>query len=254
MLPRERRDAMYAVYAFCREIDDIADDPAPAGDKIARLKDWRGEIDRLYAGEPGYPTARALAVPIQRFGFDRREFLDIIDGMEMDAVEDIRAPSFEKLETYCDRVASAVGRLSVCAFGAPGPAGRTVARHLGQALQLTNILRDLDEDAGRGRLYLPRELLDKAGIAGDAPQDVLRDDKVGGACTALADRAQQRYEDAEAALRACPRRAMRPARMMMHVYRETLDRLEARGWTRLDEPVRLPKWRKLWILLRYGLI
>ena len=157
ILPEDRRTAMYAIYAFCREVDDIADANAPASEKIGRLKNWRREIDRVYRGDPQILTLRALVRPVRQFGLEKEDFLAVIDGMEMDAVEDIRGPSLAKLDTYCDRVASAVGRLSIRAFGAEEDRARRVAHHLGRALQLTNILRDLDEDARRGRLYLPAE-------------------------------------------------------------------------------------------------
>ena len=121
MLPEERRTAMYAIYAFCRDVDDIADDPAPVSEKIGRLKTWRQEVERVYGGEPQFLTARALVRPAREFGLEKEDFLAIIDGMEMDAFEDIRAPSLAQLDTYCDRVASAVGRLSIRAFGAKSP-------------------------------------------------------------------------------------------------------------------------------------
>ncbi len=164
LLPRDRRNAMYAVYAWCREVDDIADGDRPAAHKLAALADWRDEIEALYADRPRHLVARALHEPVRRYRLRREDFLAVLDGMEMDAREDIRAPDLARLDLYCARVASAVGDLSVHIFGDPSDAAHRVAHSLGRALQLTNILRDLDEDARRGRLYLPRELLERHGI------------------------------------------------------------------------------------------
>jgi phytoene synthase len=253
VLPPPRRAAMYAIYAFCREVDDIADD-APAEEKAPGLAEWRREIDRLYAGQPRHPIARALLAPVGAYKLDRRDFLAIIDGMEMDAQRDIRAPSLEELDLYCARVAGAVGRLSVRAFGADTDRALDVAEALGRALQLTNILRDLVEDAARGRLYLPRELLDKHGIAGDDPQAVLAHPNLPKVCEDIAAMARQNFAEAGRAMADCPRRAMRPAALMKAMYRAVLDALERRGWTALDQPVKTSKWLKLWLVLRHGLI
>jgi phytoene synthase len=254
LLPEERREGMFAVYAFCREIDDVADEPAPVADKMTRLREWRREIDRIYEGKPLTLTGRALLPIVREYDLERADFLSLIDGMEMDAVEDIRAPSIARLELYCDRVAGAVGRLSIRVFGATEPQAKTVARHLGQALQLTNILRDLKEDAEHGRLYLPEELLDANNVKTREPFAVLRHPALAAICAEIAARARQHYRAATEAMRKCRRGPMRPARAMGAIYRAYLDGLERRGWTRLDEPVRLSKPKKLWIALRYGLI
>jgi presqualene diphosphate synthase len=251
VLPPPRRRAMYAIYAFCREVDDIADEPAPIDDKRRRLAEWRAEIDRLFAGRPTAPTARALAAPVAAYGLRREDFLDLIDGMEMDAVADIVAPDLATLELYCDRVAGAVGRLSIRAFGATEDAALDVARELGQALQLTNILRDLAEDAARGRLYLPREWLDEAGIDAADPAVALAHPALGRVAERMTALARRRYGAAKAFMARCARRPMRPARLMMGAYEAVLARLEARGWARPAEPVSLPKWRKLAVLARH---
>ncbi|MDH3232993.1 MAG: presqualene diphosphate synthase HpnD [Alphaproteobacteria bacterium] len=254
ILPEARREAMYAIYAFCREVDDIADEPAPDEEKRAGLAAWREAIDRLYAGQPDRPITVALARPVADYGLDRADFLAVIEGMEMDAYEAICGPSMAELDSYCDRVASAVGRLSVRAFGSSEPQSADVARHLGRALQLTNILRDLNEDAERGRLYLPSEFLDAAGIETRDPIAVLAHSNLGVACERLAEVAREHYRQAAAALAKCARRPMRPANVMMHAYRRVLDGLEQRGWSRHDEPVSISKLTKLWIVLRHGLI
>jgi phytoene synthase len=147
ILPRGQRDAMFEIYSFCRAVDDIADDGGPRDARLASLQRWRGSIDEMYVGSPSRALA-ALAEAARSFGLHRDDFIAIIDGMEMDVVDTIRAPDFATLDLYCDRVASAVGRLSVRVFGMPEQQGVALAHHLGRALQLTNILRDLDEDAG----------------------------------------------------------------------------------------------------------
>jgi phytoene synthase len=254
LLPQARRDAMFAIYAFCREVDDIADEPAEIADKQHRLDAWRIEIARLYEGVPQHPIAKALLPCVQRFGLRREDFLAVIDGMAMDAVEDIVAPPMDKLDLYCDRVASAVGRLSVRAFGATEPEADEVAYHLGRALQLTNILRDLAEDAERGRLYLPRELLDDAGIAERAPMQVVRHPRLREACRALGRRARQHFAGAQVAMAACAKGPMRPAAIMGGVYRAILDRLMLADWRDPFARISLPKWQKLWLAFRHGFL
>ena len=190
VLPKAEREAMFAVYGFCRQVDDIADDlEGERAERRAGLDAWRADIEALYAGrDPG--RAALVAEPVRRFGLRKADFLAVIDGMQMDADEDIRAPAMAKLDLYCDRVASAVGRLSVRIFGMDDGPGEALAHHLGRALQLTNILRDLDEDAGMGRLYLPRELLDAVGMTSSDPVAVVSDPRVDAACRALATRSQ----------------------------------------------------------------
>ena len=254
ILPAARREAMYAIYAFCREVDDIADEPASNESKQQRLAAWRASIDALFVGNPSGAISIALAAPIAEYGLAKDDFLAVIEGMEMDAYEAVRAPSMAELDNYCDRVASAVGRLSVRAFGATEPEADDVAHHLGRALQLTNILRDLDEDAERGRLYLPAELLEAQGITTRDPESVLSHPGLAAACSALAQVTRGHYRDAAQALAHCDRRPMRPAIVMMEAYRRVLDALERRGWDRYAEPVSMSKLTKLWIVFWYGFI
>ena len=254
LLPKRRREGMFAVYAFCREVDDIADEPAPETEKRARLAAWREEIGRLYEGRPSCATARALAEPTARYGLRKEDFLALVDGMEMDAAGNMRAPSMADLELYCARVAGAVGRLAIRVFGAAEAAADDAADELGQALQLTNILRDLHEDAARGRLYLPRELLEAHGVESADPLAVLAHPALPHVCADLAALARRRFANAMAALQKCAARPMRPAVAIMEIYRRLLDRLEQRGWEHLDDPVGLSKAEKLWIALRHGVI
>jgi len=254
MLPADRRHGMYAVYAFCREVDDIADDERPPAHKKAALVAWRDEIAALYAGRPHQLVARALLDPVARYALRREDFLALIDGMEMDAEADIRAPDLATLDLYCARVASAVGHLSVHIFGDASAAAHRLAEALGRALQLTNILRDLDEDARRGRLYLPRELLDRHGIADRDPLTVLGHPALPAVCRDLAAIAEGHFREAETARAQCSRRAMRPAAVMAAIYRATLRELLRAGWCDPARRVKLSRPLKLWLLLRHGLL
>jgi phytoene synthase len=174
--------------------------------------------------------------------------------MEMDVGEPIVAPDFATLDLYCDRVASAVGRLSVKIFGMPDGPGETLAFHLGRALQLTNILRDLDEDAAMGRLYLPAEALAAAGIETRDPQAVIDDPRIDAACRWVAAKAHEQYALADAVLRARPAGRIRSPRLMREVYQQILRETEGVGWAPPRRRVSLGKARLLWIVLRHGLV
>jgi phytoene synthase len=254
LLPRQRRNGMYAVYAFCREVDDIADSERPVERKLAALATWREEIDAVYVGQPYHLVARALVEPAAYYKLRREDFLAIIDGMEMDARETIRAPDLATLDLYCARVACAVGHLSVHIFGDRSDAAHAVAESLGRALQLTNILRDLDEDAGRGRLYLPRELLDRHGIRKADPAQILRHPALPAVCHQLAEVAEGHFRESIHAMAGCSRRAMRPAAVMAAIYRATLTELLRSGWSDPTCRVSLSKPLKLWLVLRHGLV
>lgn len=254
LLPRRKREAMYAVYAFCREVDDIADDPGLQRDKLRRLADWRVEIERLYSGRPTTPVSLALARPTATFGMRKETFLAVIEGMEIDSADRVRMATIGALEDYCDRVACAVGRLSNRVFGIDDALGEPVAVSLGQALQLTNILRDLAEDAALDRLYVPNDMLAAYDIPSADARRTLSHPRFSEVCDELAAIAAQRFADADRALAACNSRVMRPAELMLQNYRRVLRKLVKRGWRRLDEPVSLGRGQKIWILLRYGLI
>ncbi|MFO1074927.1 MAG: presqualene diphosphate synthase HpnD [Geminicoccaceae bacterium] len=254
LLPEARRQAMYAIYAFCREVDDIADEPGEVAAKLAGLEGWRDEIAALYAGRPRLPTAVALHAAVRRFDLPRAELLAVIDGMAMDAREQMRAPDLATLVLYCRRVAGAVGLLSIHAFGTRSALAPEFAVALGEALQLTNILRDLDEDAERDRLYLPAELLASAGVAAATPATALAHPALPLACETLAERAALRFAEADRLRRAEPDPALRPAILMMKVYERMLARLRARGFAAPRPPVRIPKPERAWIALRYSLL
>lgn len=252
ILPLAQRDAMYEVYAFCRAVDDIADDPGPRPQRMAALERWREDLCRLYSGLRVTEQTRGLAKPVNRFDLRLQDFLDVISGMKMDVAEDICAPDWEMLDLYCDRVASAVGRLSVRIFGIDEANGLQLAHHLGRALQLTNILRDLDEDAAIGRLYLPREALAAAGIASRTVGDVLNSPALGQACSFVTERARRHFSEADAIAQRCPRTSVRSPRLMASVYKAILDKLVERGWTAPRVSVRPTRSQLLWPLLRHG--
>ena len=253
ILPPEQRDAMFEIYSFCRAVDDIADSSGPRPERVAQLQAWRRDIATLYDGTP--PSAlEGLARAVKTFGLRREDFLAVIDGMEMDVVADIRAPDSATLELYCDRVACAVGRLSVKVFGLPDDLGLALADQLGRALQLTNILRDLDEDAELGRLYLPAEALHEAGITSTDPVAVLAEPRIEWACHALIDRARAHFTKAEDIMARCPARSVRAPRLMGAVYKAILARLVARGFGSPRAPVRIPKALLLWMLLRHAIV
>jgi presqualene diphosphate synthase len=251
ILPQEQREAMFQIYSFCRQVDDIADSDGPREERLAALQQWRRDIDALYQG---HPPARLgdYARSVQRFGLEREDFLAIVDGMEMDVPQDIRAPDLATLDLYCDRVASAVGRLSVRVFGLPREDGILLAHHLGRALQLTNILRDIDEDAAIGRLYLPAEGLREADISSTDPLVVAADPALPKVCAPLVDRARNHFAKADEIMAHNARRVVRAPRIMSKYYSAILQLLVARGFANPRTPVRLNKMARIAILLRHA--
>jgi presqualene diphosphate synthase len=253
ILPPEQREAMFQIYSFCRQVDDIADSDGPRVERLAAIQQWRDDVDALYRGHPPARLADYLD-SVQRFGLKREDFLAIVDGMEMDIPQDIRAPDLATLDLYCDRVASAVGRLSVRVFGLSEDEGVELAHHLGRALQLTNILRDIDEDAGIGRLYLPLEALLHAGISSTDPLKVVGEAALPKVCAPLVERAQSHFAKADEIMQRYPRRVVRAPRIMSKYYRAILKLLVARGFAAPRPPVRLNKAARLAIVLRYAFI
>jgi len=252
MLPAERREAVFEIYAFCRAVDDVADAGGPRPPRLAELTRWRADVDALYAGAPP-PRLAHLAEPLRRFGLEREDFMAIIDGMEMDVVADIRAPDWATLDRYCDCVASAVGRLCVKVFGLARPEGIELAYHLGRALQLTNIARDIDEDAALGRLYLPREALRSAGIETTEPGAAIAHPGIAAAMMQVLARAQSHFAAADTVMARCPSSTVRTPRLMSQAYQVLLRKLIARGFVPPRPRVRIERWRLLWLLMRYGL-
>ena len=250
IMPKAEREAMFAIYRFCRMVDDIADDGTRARpQRAAELEAWRADLAALYDGKPA-GRAAFLAQPVHAFGLREADFLTVIDGMGMDVAEDIRAPDLATLDLYCDRVAAAVGRLSTRIFGMDDKPGLELAHELGRALQLTNILRDLDEDAEMGRLYLPAELLRQAGIATTDPTAAIADPRVDGVCRALAERTLAHFSAADRLMRSKPRGRLLTPKIMEAVYRTILKDMLAQGWAPPRRRVRIGKSRLLWIVAR----
>jgi phytoene synthase len=252
ILPREKRDAMFEIYSFCRAVDDIADEGGDRPTRLAGLNRWRRDIDALYAGgAPG--LAAGLVEPLRHFGFHRDDFHAVIDGMQMDVDADIVAPDTALLDLYCDRVASAVGRLSVRVFGMEVKQGIALAHHLGRALQLTNILRDIDEDAHIGRLYLPRESLFAAGIKNPTPDSVAAMDDLDAVCAPIMAQAKQHFEAADAIMATQKRDSIRAPKIMAIAYSAIWRRLAARGFKRPRAKIRTPRLVLLGAILSYGI-
>ncbi len=253
MLPREQRESMFEIYSFCKAVDDIADGDEPSSIRLTRLDRWRRDIESIYAGS--IPSGHEkLARAVARFPLQKKDFLAVIEGMEMDCREDIRAPGLERLFFYCDRVACAVGRLSVRIFGMDEQHGELLARHLGLALQLTNILRDIDEDAAVGRLYLPREALDIAGIQTSDPALAVADPRLDVACKFVAEQARVHFMKSDEILAQVPRRVARVPRIMEEAYRRLLGNMTVRGWSPPRARVRLSRPQLLGIALRHAFV
>ena len=250
-LPPDRRRAITAFYAFCREVDDIADechDPMVARTKLFW---WRGEIINLYAGKPSHPVTQALAEAIEPFRLPQESFEAVIDGMEMDLGR-VRYPDFKQLNLYCHRVAGVVGEVAALIFGSTGtkPLDRATLKYankLGLAFQLTNIIRDVGEDARRGRIYLPQDELARFGVS---EEDLLHA-TYNAAFQRLMDfqcqRAQDTYDEALALLPDADRKAQRPGLAMAAIYRTLLVEICADGCRVLDRRYALTPLRKLWL-------
>ncbi|MEM7239067.1 MAG: squalene/phytoene synthase family protein [Pseudomonadota bacterium] len=245
ILQRPRREGMWALYAFSRVIDDIADEDWPLDDKHRLLDDWREEIARVYQGVPLSAVGQALVDPVSAFDLPRGEFLALIDGMQMDADGPVVAPPMAELRLYTRRVAGAVGLLSMRIFGAwVGDPSDRFARALGDAFQLTNILRDVEEDARLGRLYLPRETLERAGVP-LVPAMIAGHSALPEAAGEIGQLARQEFANARREIPAHSRRALMPALMMMGVYESYLGQMAAAEFRR-DARVRLTKLDKVW--------
>jgi presqualene diphosphate synthase len=253
ILPRAQREAMFEIYSYCRLVDDVADSGAPHAERRQQLAEWRRKVAALYSGQPP-AELQSLARTARDFALRKEDFLAVIDGMEMDAAQDIRAPDWATLDLYCDRVASAVGRLSVRVFGMSEIDGTALAHHLGRALQLTNILRDIDEDAENGRLYLPREALQAAGITSTDPKTVLAHPGLAEVCNAVVTRARTHFHEADAIMRRNARRVVRAPKIMEQVYRHMLEGMAARGWAPPRNRVSVSGLRLSWIALQYAII
>ena len=252
LLPQPKRDAMSALYAFCREVDDVADeDSAPVEQRREQLAAWRQDIKLACDGQtPRFPTNRELQPVIRQFGLRFEFFDELIKGCEMDLAT-LRYQDFEQLELYCYRVASAVGLLSIEIFGHQNPATRDYAIYLGKALQLTNILRDVKNDAARGRIYLPQTELEKHGVSEREILDSKYSDRYQALAGSVAQRAKNFYQLAQKTLPPEDRKSMVAAELMGSVYWQLLQKLE-RGKFNVfaAQPLKLSKPHKLALIFR----
>jgi phytoene synthase len=248
-LPPERRRAITALYAYCREVDDVVDEVSDPAVAQAKLDWWRGEIERLFEGRPQHPVTRALAPHLAAFGISRERLLLVLDGMQMD-LRQSRYLDYANLRQYCHLVAGVVGEMSAAIFGASDARTYEYARQLGLALQLVNIVRDVGEDARRGRLYLPLDELQAAGVK---VSDVLNGRYVDGFPAVLrrqAERARAAYRSALAALPEADCRAQRTGLIMGAIYLTLLDEIEREDFRVLHQRIALTPLRKLWIAWR----
>jgi len=245
-LPPERRRAITALYAFCREVDDVVDESSDAQLAATKLAWWRQEIAGLYAGKPRHPVSQALAPHIQSFGLEEKSMQDIISGMEMDLTQ-TRYLDWKGLERYCYHVAGVVGLLAARIFGYTEPRTLEYAKSLGIAFQLTNIIRDVGEDARKNRIYLPMDDLQKFGVPAADILGMRQTDAFHKLMRFQADRARGHYEEAFRALPAADRKAQRPGLIMAAIYRALLDEIESDGFSVLTRRTSLTPLRKFWI-------
>jgi 15-cis-phytoene synthase len=245
-LPPERRRAIVALYAFCREVDDAVDETVDAAVARIKLEWWRLQVAAIFDGVPQHPVAQALKPVVQAFSLPQEHFRAVIDGMAMDLEFD-RYPDFALLERYCDRVAGVVGLMSAQIFGYCNDSTRSYARDLGIAFQLTNIIRDVGEDARRGRVYLPEDEMARFGVA---RAELLQQGVTPGFQALMAfqvQRARAFYDKAFAALPSIDRRSQRPGLIMAAIYRTVLGEIERDGFRVLDRRHSLTPLRKAWI-------
>ena len=254
ILPRAQREAMFEIYSFCRQVDDIADSIGPRDERRRALDRWRADIDALYAVRTGAASRRARPARCANSAFGARTSSTSSTAWRWTSSPTSARRTMRRSTVYCDRVASAVGRLSVRVFGMEEEDGIALAHHLGRALQLTNILRDLDEDAALGRLYLPAEGLRAAGITTTDPAAVLASPALGPVCATLVERARRHFAEADAIMARSPRRSVRAPRIMSEAYKLILDRLVARGWSPPRDKIRIPRLRLLWIIMQNAFV
>lgn len=246
-LPKPKRQAITALYAFCREVDDVADECSDAAIARTKLAWWRAEIANLYAGIPQHPVTQALADAVRDYNLAEEHFLEIIDGMEMD-LDQNRYHDFKELHLYCYRVASVVGLLSASIFGYRDRMTLKYAHDLGLAFQLTNIVRDVGEDARRGRIYLPLDELAQFGVSEDDILHSRESDNIRRLLEFQSDRAQEYYQRAFDQLPAVDRRDQRTGLVMAAIYRALLDEIRVGGCEKvLNQRVSLTPLRKLWL-------
>lgn len=248
-LPPERRRAITALYAFCREVDDVVDETSDAAVAARKLDWWEQEIARLNDGRPDHPVTRALAAHVQAYGLTQSRLLEVIAGMRMDLVQN-RYADQAALDLYCRRVAGVVGEMASSIFGQTDPTTLRYADRLGLAFQLTNIIRDVGEDARKGRIYLPQDALRRYAVSTGDLLAARRTEGFTALMTEMTHRARQAYREAYALLPEADRRAQRPGLIMAAIYCTLLDEIERDGFQVLDRRTSLTPIRKLWLAWR----
>jgi phytoene synthase len=245
-LEPRRRQAITALYAFCREVDDVVDECPDAALARTKLTWWRGEVQALYEGRPTHPVTQALIASLKQFSLPQEQLQEIIDGMEMD-LEQASYADFKALHLYCYRVASVVGLLAAEIFGYSDRQTLKYAHDLGLAFQLTNIIRDIGEDARRGRVYLPQDELTRFGVTADDLLHARYGESFSRLMAFQVERARELYRQAFAQLPAADRKAQRAGLIMAAIYQATLDEIERDNYRVLDQRISLPPLRKLWL-------
>ena len=248
-LPPERRQAITALYAFCREVDDVVDECDDPQVAASTLVWWRAEVARLYAGQPQHPVTQALQAVLPRFNLPQEQLLEIIDGMEMD-LQQTRYLDFKALSLYCYRVASVVGLLAAEIFGHTERQTLKYAHDLGMAFQLTNIIRDVGEDARRGRIYLPLDELKRFDVPVADILNARHSDNFRRLMEFQIERAESYYDQAMRQLPDIDRKTQRPGLVMAAIYRTVLDEIKRDGSRVLNQRTSLTPLRKLWIAWR----
>jgi phytoene synthase len=249
-LPKAQREAIIALYAFCREVDDIADECKEVSVARIKLAWWRNEIENLYLGKPQHPVTKALAKAVHQYQLVQEHFLEIIDGMEMD-LDQNRYADFKQLQLYCYRVASVVGLLSVQIFGFKNRKTLKYAHDLGMAFQLTNIIRDVGEDARRNRIYLPLDELQKFGVSESDILNSIENDQIRALLDFQIERAESFYDRAFKQLPNEDKKGQRTGLMMAAIYRTLLREIKADNPTQvLNARISLPPLRKFWLAFR----
>ena len=251
ILEKSKKRAMFSIYSFCRIVDDIADSKLKKDEKIKRLNEWRNKINYLFTGNKYGKDflTRELLFSIKKYNLHKKDFISIIKGMEMDCERKIKFPKKKELELYCDRVAGAVGCLSMNVFGVNTTGGRKYALAVGRALQLTNIIRDLKEDSLRGRCYIPWEYVSKFKLQSLTPSNIIKNPKIKNLCKILLDDARKNYDLSEKLLFNLDGKKLKAAEIMKAMYKIIYNKMCSPRWE-VGEKIKLTKFEKLYIILK----
>ncbi|MFM7083851.1 MAG: squalene/phytoene synthase family protein [Hyphomicrobium sp.] len=254
ILPKSQREAIYLVYSFCRSVDDIADSEFSKEQRLADINLWRSQINDLYKFRYEGNLTKGYLPVVQKYNLNNEDFFSVLDGMEMDIRNQNTFYDWSSLDRYCDCVASAVGRLSSQIFGIDETSGKALSHHLGRALQLTNILRDIDEDAQMGRFYLPIEELKKQNIYNSNISEIINHVSFSKVCFSITKITDLYFEEAEGIMRKIPRSLVKSPRIMCSVYKSLFHKLKKRGWHLPRNKISIPKSQMFIAIFKYGFI